>query len=337
MSLLTVDNLRIEFGSADAPLAAVDKVGFSIEAGEVVGLIGESGSGKSLTSRAIMGLVSYPGRVADGSITFDGRNVLEMSPKELRAFRAREVGMIFQDPFSSLSPVYRVGAQLAETLRVNSGLSRRAAKEAAVELLDRVGIPDPERRARSYPHELSGGQRQRVMIAFATAAKPRLLLADEPTTALDVTTQEQILALLAEMQRDNGMAMLLVSHDFGVIAQMCDRVVVMYGGRVVETGPIADIYESPKHPYTKALLASVPHLEVGDRGRRPLVLAGQPPQLGAIREGCVFAPRCSQAHDECTRVEMSLEPSGAAHQSACLLEPASAGRKQLPLTVGGVK
>jgi len=337
MSLLTVDSLRIEFGPTSNPLAAVDRVGFSIEAGEVVGLIGESGSGKSLTSRAIMRLVSYPGRITDGSITFDGRNILEMSPRELRDFRARDAGMIFQDPFSSLNPVYRVGAQLAETLRVNAGMSRRAARDTAVELLDSVGIPDAPRRAMSYPHELSGGMRQRVMIAFATAAKPRLLLADEPTTALDVTTQKQILTLLSDMQRDNTMAMLLVSHDFGVIAQMCDRVVVMYGGRVVESGQILDVYESPRHPYTKTLLASVPHLDVGERGRRPLALGGQPPQLGTIQQGCVFTPRCSQSREECTRVSMTLEPPDALHQSACPFEPTSVERMPLPLVIGGVR
>jgi len=336
MSLLTVDSLRIEFGPTSNPLTAVDRVGFSIEAGEVVGLIGESGSGKSLTSRAIMRLVSYPGRITDGSIIFDGRSILEMSPRELRDFRARDVGMIFQDPFSSLNPVYRVGAQLAETLRVNAGLSRRAARNTAVELLDSVGIPDAPRRAMSYPHELSGGMRQRVMIAFATAAKPRLLLADEPTTALDVTTQKQILTLLSDMRHDNTMAMLLVSHDFGVIAQMCDRVVVMYGGRVVESGQILDVYESPRHPYTKTLLASVPHLEVGERGRRRLIPGGQPPQPGTIQQGCVFTPRCSQSREECTRVSMTLEPPDSLHQSACPFEPTSVEPMPLPLVIGGV-
>jgi oligopeptide/dipeptide ABC transporter ATP-binding protein len=321
MTLLSVENLRVEFGTPAAPLVAVDDVTFSIGPGEILGLVGESGSGKSLTSRAIMRLVADPGRVSRGRIVFDGRDVLGLSDAELRRFRARDVGMIFQDPFSSLNPVLRVGRQLTETLRFNAGLDRRAARERGLELLHHVGIPDPGGCFDSYPHELSGGMRQRVMIALATAAGPRLLLADEPTTALDVTTQKQILTLLARMRRENGMSILLVSHDFGVIAQMCDRVAVMYGGHIVEAGPVLEVYDNPHHPYTRALLAAVPELDAAGRSGPPRVpLAGHPPELGSRPAGCVFAPRCTFARPECGAVAMDLETVGDDHQSACPFE-----------------
>ncbi|CAN5322741.1 ABC transporter ATP-binding protein [soil metagenome] len=261
MTLLSVKNLNIEFGHPKWPMSVVRDVNLEVAPGEVLGLVGESGSGKSLTSRSIMRLIQYPGRMTVDELNFDGRDVLSMTTKELRQFRATDVGMVFQDPFSSLNPVFRVGAQIAETLRHNLGLSRSQARTEGTALLERVGIPRPDRHFQSYPHELSGGMRQRVMIALATASKPRLLLADEPTTALDVLTQKQILKLLAEMRRDLGMAMVLVSHDFGVIAQMCDRVAVMYEGTIVETGAVEQIYDDPTHPYTKSLLASVPRLE----------------------------------------------------------------------------
>jgi oligopeptide/dipeptide ABC transporter ATP-binding protein len=241
----------------------------------------------------------------------------------LRTFRSKKVGMIFQDPFSSLNPVVRVGAQIGETLRLNVGCDRSEAKLKAIELLDSVGIPRPRERYRAYPHELSGGMRQRVMIALATASGPRLLLADEPTTALDVTTQKQILELLSQMRQDLGMAMLIVSHDFGVIAQMCDRVTVMYGGYVVESGPIEAIYDTPQHPYTRALLDSIPDIEVRESGVRRKVLAGQPPELGDISVGCPFASRCQYVRAECRMVTMDLEEVGADHYSACPFRPLS--------------
>lgn len=319
MNLLEMSDLRIDFGREAKPLRAVDGVSLCVGPGEVVGLVGESGSGKSLTSRAAMRLVPFPGRVT-GTVRFDGRDIHAMSKRELREFRAHEVGMIFQDPFSSLNPVFRVGAQLSETLRANRGLGRAAAKSEAISLLERVGIPEPSRRYRSYPHELSGGMRQRVMIALATASRPRLLLADEPTTALDVTTQQQILALLSEMRRQTDMSILLVSHDFGVIAQMCDRVAVMYGGQIVETGPVSRIYDAPQHPYTKALLAAVPELDRFDRGSAPAPLYGQPPELSAQRKGCVFVTRCPVARPDCETERMALQPIGAAHESACPFE-----------------
>lgn len=320
MSLLSISDLSIEFGSVDSPLVAVHGVGLSIEAGEVLGLVGESGSGKSLTSRAIMRLIKYPGRISNGEIRFDGRDVLKMSNRELRQFRGSEVGMVFQDPFSSLNPVFRIGAQLTDALRTNLHHDRSTAHKVAIDMLDRVGIPRPDHVYRSYPHELSGGMRQRVMIAMATAAQPRLLLADEPTTALDVLTQKQILLLLSEMRRELGMAMLLVSHDFGVIAQMCDRVAVMYGGQIVESGLVEAIYDSPQHPYTRALLQSVPELEVPDRSIRRQPLPGQPPEIGPLRHSCVFVDRCPHARDQCRSGTMELRSVSEGHYSACPFE-----------------
>ncbi|MEO6570722.1 MAG: ABC transporter ATP-binding protein [Ilumatobacteraceae bacterium] len=320
MSLLEIDDLSIEFGSPASPLVAVQRVSLSIAEGEVVGLVGESGSGKSLTCRAIMRLVAHPGRITGGDIRFDGRAVLDMSNQELRRFRRNDVGMVVQDPSSSLNPVFRIGNQMSTTLRTNLGLDRSAARSVAIEMLDGVGIPRADHVYRSYPHELSGGMRQRVMIALATAGQPRLLLADEPTTALDVLTQKQILLLLADMRRERNMAMLLVSHDFGVIAQMCDRVAVMYGGRIVETGAVADIYDDPHHPYTRSLLRSVPTLERTDRADRRDLFDGKPPEIGPVRHACVFVDRCPHARAECSTRSMELVSFGEGRQSACPFE-----------------
>ncbi len=319
--LLDIEGLRVDFGSKDSPMAAVKNANLQVGAGEIVGIVGESGSGKSLTCRAVMRLIASPGRVTHGSVRFDGRDVLGMRPAELREYRARDVGMIFQDPFSSLNPLLRVGRQLEETLRVNRGLGRKAARAEAVALLDSVGIPDPERRSRAHPHELSGGMRQRVMIALATSSQPRLLIADEPTTALDVTTQRQILELLARLREEQGTSIVLVSHDFGVIAQLCDRVVVMYGGHVVERGPIEEMYAAPQHPYTKALLESVPSLVPAQPGERRRAIAGQPPELSEEIPGCVFAPRCGYAEVRCTELAMVPVEVGPAHQCACCVLP----------------
>jgi oligopeptide/dipeptide ABC transporter ATP-binding protein len=321
VSLLEIEALRVEFPGADGPLAAVKGVDLALEAGEVVGLVGESGSGKSLTCRAVMRMIPEPGQIAGGSVRYEGEDVLGLSTAKLRDLRAHSIGMIYQNPFGSLNPTLRVGAQIAETLKVNRGMGRGAAKTEAVALLDRVGIEDPERRARAYPHELSGGMCQRVMIAIATASSPRLMLADEPTTALDVTTQAQILKLLGQMRAEEGMAMLLVSHDFGVIAQACDRVAVMYGGHIVETGPVETIYHEPEHPYTKALLNSVPELDSAGNVQRRAALAGHPPELSDVIPGCVFAPRCEHARPGCESVSMKLEKVGPAHDSACPVRP----------------
>jgi oligopeptide/dipeptide ABC transporter ATP-binding protein len=322
--LLSIEGLRVEFGSGDPPLVAVKDAALTVRQGEIVGLIGESGSGKSLTCRSVMRLIPRPGRVSAGRIEFDGRDVLAMTPAQLRDFRAHEAGMIYQDPFSSLNPVFRVRDQLAETLRANLGMGKAEARANAVALLDGVGIPDPERRALSYPHELSGGMRQRVMIALATASQPRLLLADEPTTALDVTTQAQILALLTRLRQERGMAVLLVSHDFGVIAQVCDRVVVMYGGHVVEAGPLDALYAGAQHPYTRALLESVPRLESAGHATRRPGIAGVPPELSDVLPGCVFKPRCRYARPECESISMALEPVAEGHETACPVRPFAA-------------
>ena len=327
-SLLEIEALRVEFPGEDGPLVAVRGVDLAIEQGEIVGLVGESGSGKSLTCRAVMQMVPEPGAISSGAIRFDGQDVLSLNKSRLRDLRAHSVGMIYQNPFGSLNPVTRVGAQIAETLRVNRGLGRDAAKKEAVALLDRVGIEDPERRCRAYPHELSGGMCQRVMIAIATASSPRLMLADEPTTALDVTTQAQILKLLGQMRAEEGMAMLLVSHDFGVIAQACDRVAVMYGGHIVETGPVETIYHEPEHPYTRALLNSVPELDSAGNVRRRAALAGHPPELSDVIPGCVFAPRCEHARPECEAVSMKLRGLSPDHATACPVRPfAGAGAR----------
>jgi oligopeptide/dipeptide ABC transporter ATP-binding protein len=328
MSLLEIESLRVEFPGEEGQLIAVKGVDLAVEQGEVVGLVGESGSGKSLTCRAVMRMVPEPGVVSAGQVRFDGEDVLSLGTSELRDFRAHSVGMIYQNPFGSLNPTMKIGAQIAETLKVNKGMKRDAAKKEAVALLDRVGIEDPERRARSYPHELSGGMCQRVMIAISTASSPRLMLADEPTTALDVTTQAQILNLLAKMRAEEGMAMLLVSHDFGVIAQACDRVAVMYGGHIVETGPVETIYHEPEHPYTRALLNSVPELDSAGNVKRRAALAGHPPELADVIPGCVFAPRCEHAKPACAEVAMKLEPVGPDHASACPVRPyANAGAR----------
>jgi oligopeptide/dipeptide ABC transporter ATP-binding protein len=321
MSLLEIESLRIEFPGEDGSLVAVKGVDLAIEQGEVVGLVGESGSGKSLTCRAVMRMVPEPGEIAAGQVRFDGEDVTSFDKSKLRDFRAHSVGMIYQNPFGSLNPTMRVGAQIAETLKVNRGMKRDAARKEALALLERVGIEDPEHRYRAYPHELSGGMCQRVMIAIATASSPRLMLADEPTTALDVTTQAQILKLLAQMSAEEGMAMLLVSHDFGVIAQACDRVAVMYGGHIVETGPVERIYHEPEHPYTKALLNSVPELDSAGNVQRRAALGGHPPELSDVIPGCVFAPRCEHARPECKSISMKLERVGPAHESACPVRP----------------
>jgi oligopeptide/dipeptide ABC transporter ATP-binding protein len=321
MSLLEIESLRVEFPGEEGPLVAVKGVDLAVEQGEVLGLVGESGSGKSLTCRAVMRMVPEPGTISAGQVRFDGEDVMSLGTKQLREFRAHSVGMIYQNPFGSLNPTMRIGAQIAETLKVNRGMSKKAAKVESLALLERVGIEDPEHRYRAYPHELSGGMCQRVMIAIATASSPRLMLADEPTTALDVTTQAQILKLLAQMSAEEGMGMLLVSHDFGVIAQACDRVAVMYGGHIVETGPVETIYHEPEHPYTRALLNSVPELDSAGNVQRRAALAGHPPELSDVIPGCVFAPRCEHAKPECAAVSMKLEKVGPEHESACPVRP----------------
>jgi oligopeptide/dipeptide ABC transporter ATP-binding protein len=277
-------------------------------------VVGESGSGKSLTALAVLGLVPQPaGRIARGRVCFNGQELDQGAKARLRG---RDIAMIFQEPMSALNPVFSVGEQVAEGLRVHEKLSRRAALDRAEQLLRRVGIPEPRRRLAQYPHELSGGMRQRVMIAAALACRPRLLIADEPTTALDVTIQAQILALLAELQRETGMAVLLITHDLGVIAQVVRRVAVMYAGRVVETGPVARVFEAPAHPYTEALLRSIPALNT-EATRLPAI-PGTVPVPSAWPAGCRFHPRCAQAEAACTLALPELRAAGAGHDAACL-------------------
>ena len=313
---MTIENLRIAFPHRTGAVGVVRGVNLEIQPGETVGLVGESGSGKSLTCRSIIRLTP-PRAQFSANVHFDGHDVMTMNTRELREHRAHNVGMIFQDPFSCFNPTKRVGEQVAETLRVNAGMSKAAARSRAIELLASVEIDRPEQRFRAYPHELSGGMRQRVMIAIAIATGPRLLIADEPTTALDVTTQAQILTLIEKRRRDLNMAVMLVSHDFGVIAQACQRVAVMYAGYVVEAGPVDEICARPQHPYTRALLESIPSLESAGRHIRRAGIPGQPPTPGEMGPGCPFARRCAFARPECAGVDMALEEVGEAHTTAC--------------------
>ncbi|HEX2531169.1 MAG TPA: oligopeptide/dipeptide ABC transporter ATP-binding protein [Burkholderiaceae bacterium] len=305
MALLDIQNLRVEFGSATAPFTAVDGLDLTIEAGEVVGIVGESGSGKSVTSLALMGLVDDPGRVTAERMAFDGRDLLGMPARERRGLLGKDIAMIFQDPMTSLNPCFTVAYQLIETLRVHEGrASAKALRAKALALLKQVEIPDPQRRLDAYPHQLSGGMSQRVMVAMAIACNPRLLIADEPTTALDVTVQAQILELLLQLQRERGMALMLITHDLSVVAQTAQRVVVMYAGQVVETGRVPEIFNTPRHPYTQALLAALPE---HNRGRARLqTIPGVVPGQYDRPTGCLLHPRCPYATEHCRTVRPAL-------------------------------
>ena len=304
MALLEIKKLRVEFGSTAAPFTAVDGLDLEVEAGEVIGIVGESGSGKSVTSLALMGLIDYPGRVKGERMAFDGRDLLTMPDKERRGLLGKDIAMIFQDPMTSLNPSYTVAYQLMETLRVHQGGSGKALRAKALALLKQVDIPDPERRLDAYPHQLSGGMSQRVMVAIAIACNPRLLIADEPTTALDVTVQAQMLELLLQLQRDRGMALMLITHDLSVVAQTAQRVMVMYAGQVVETGRVPDIFNAPKHPYTQALLAALPEHNIG-RARLQTIPGVVPGQYDRP-SGCLLSPRCAYAQDRCRQVRPEL-------------------------------
>jgi len=311
-----VEDLHTGFPTLEGLLLATNGVSFSLERGATLALVGESGSGKSMTCRSIIGLVPKPGEIIEGRVVFNGRDLLGLSRSELRKVRGGEIGMVFQDPTASLNPVYKVGNQIVEVLKIKRRMGARAATRRAIELLDRVGIASPETQFHSYPHEMSGGMRQRAMIASAIAAEPKLLIADEPTAALDVTVQAQIMTLLTELQEDTGMAMILVSHDFGVIAQHCDHVAVMYAGYIVEQAPVQEIFDHPGHPYTHALLASIPQLDPGRRSEI-VPVTGQPPELSRLPPGCPFSPRCGFVGDGCHSVPMSLQPVGTDHVTAC--------------------
>ncbi|MFV0259459.1 MAG: ABC transporter ATP-binding protein [Acidimicrobiales bacterium] len=305
--LLEVDNLTVRFDTADGVVNAVTDLSWRLHGGETLAILGESGSGKSVSVQAIMGLVPMPpGRIDRGSIRYRGTELVGADDKLMRTIRGPEIAMVFQDPLSGLNPVYRVGWQIAEMFRVHRGLGRRQANGAAIELMRRVGIPHPEQRARQYPHEFSGGMRQRAMIAMALALEPKVLVADEPTTALDVTVQAQIMELLAELQATTGMGLVLITHDLGVVASVADRVITMYGGRAVETGGAAAFYARPAHPYSRALMASVPRL-TGSVHRLDAI-PGSPPSMLRLPPGCSFHPRCGFAVEACRAAVPALEP-----------------------------
>ena len=305
MALLEIENLSVQFPSGRAVMQAVDGVSLSLEAGEVLGIVGESGSGKSVTMMALMGLGSYPGRVTADRLRFDGHDLLALSPGERSRLTGKDVAMIFQDPTTSLNPCFTVGFQLAETLRLHLGMDRRAARRRCIELLEQVGIPEPESRLKAYPHQMSGGMNQRVMIAMAIACNPKLLIADEPTTALDVTVQAQILDLLRGLQGERGMALVLITHNMGVVSEMAQRVAVMYAGQVMEQRGAQQLFAQPRHPYTQALLAALP--ERSDTAARLATIAGMVPGLYDRPSGCLFAPRCSRAADACRAARPPLQ------------------------------
>ncbi len=318
--LLQVTNLRIEIPGRRGILVAVDDISFTIGEGEVLGVVGESGAGKSLTGAAVIGLLEPPCRIAGGEILFQGRRIDNLSYEKLRRIRGRHIGMVFQDPLTSLNPLYTVGRQLTETILTHTDLGERAARTRALELLKEGGIPAAERRIDQYPHEFSGGMRQRVVIALALCANPRLIIADEPTTALDVSIQAQIISLLKRLCREHGAAVMLVTHDMGVIAETADRVAVMYAGRIVEVGPVADVVLRAKHPYTVGLMGSIPL--VGHDVARLTQIDGAMPRLNAIPPGCAFNPRCPKAFARCRQERPELEPVGPTQAACWLYDPA---------------
>ncbi len=321
--LLTVEDLRVSFHTDDGIVHAVDGISYSVDAGKTLGIVGESGSGKSVSSLTTLGLTRAQGGRIEGRMMFEGQDLVTLADDQMRTIRGNEIAMIFQDPLSSLHPFYKVGAQLVEAVLIHRKVSKSAARTRAVELLELVGIPDPRRRVDQYPHEFSGGMRQRAMIAMALANEPRLLIADEPTTALDVTVQAQILALLEDLQRRLGMAIIIITHDLGVVAEIADEIAVMYAGRIVEHGTTAQIFGSPQHPYTWGLLKSIPRLD-SPRGEELVPISGRPPSLINRPSGCHFHPRCPYVQDEHRRVDPKLAPVPGQpdHQVACLLDPA---------------
>ncbi len=316
-TLLEIEDLRTQFFTTQGTVKAVDGVSYTVEEGETVAIVGESGCGKSVSALSILRLIpDPPGEIVGGRIVFRDRNLLELSDEEIRRVRGREIAMVFQEPMTSLNPVLTIGVQLTETLMHHLGMDDGAATSRAIELLDMVGIPDPERRLAQYPHHFSGGMRQRVMIAMALSCEPKLIIADEPTTALDVTIQAQILEVMKELTRRLGVALIIITHNLGVVARYADRVNVMYAGKIIECGTARDVYGDPKHPYTLGLLASVPRLDQA-RGTRLIPIEGQPPDLTQLDDGCAFRPRCRFAVEKCTGAIPPLERLGGAHFSAC--------------------
>ena len=321
-ALLEVRDLTVSFDTEDGVVHAVDGISYSVEPGKSLGIVGESGSGKTVGTLTIMGLTRSPNTTIGGEALFEGENLLTLDEERMREIRGNEIAMIFQDPLSSLHPFFTIGDQMVEAIRVHRNVSKKAAEDRSAELLGMVGIPDPRQRLSGHPYELSGGMRQRVMIAMALANDPRLLIADEPTTALDVTVQAQILELVASLQRETGTALVIITHDLGVVAEVADEVAVMYAGRIVERAPVDELFARPEHPYTWGLLDSIPRLDRPvSEGLTPI--PGRPPSLIAPPPGCAFNPRCEFAMDECRSVIPPLEPSpaSAGHLVACHLEP----------------
>jgi peptide/nickel transport system ATP-binding protein len=321
MSLLQVQNLVVEFPTRRGTLRALDDISFDIAPGEILGVVGESGAGKSLTGASIIGLLEPPGRVAGGQIVLQGQRIDQLSADEMRHIRGRKIGAIFQDPLTSLNPLYTIGRQLTETIMAHLPMSPSQARQRAIELLQDTGIPAAEQRIEHYPHQFSGGMRQRVVIALALAAEPQLIVADEPTTALDVSIQAQIISLLKKVCKDRGAAVMLITHDMGVIAETCDRVAVMYAGRIAEIGPVREVINHSAHPYTRGLMACIPDM---DSDRENLnQIDGAMPRLNAIPQGCAFNPRCPQVHERCGQQRPELMPAGAT-RAACWLHHSQA-------------
>jgi oligopeptide/dipeptide ABC transporter ATP-binding protein len=315
---LAVSDLRTRFGGSSAGATVVDGVTFTLQPGRTTALVGESGCGKSVTALSLMRLIEPPGRIVSGSVTLDGRDLLTLDEREMEQVRGARIGMVFQDPLTSLNPALSIGRQIVETLQAHQPMSRTAAERKAIELLARVGVANPERRIHDYPHHFSGGMRQRVLIAAAIGCSPSVIIADEPTTALDVTVQAKILRLLHDLQRDMGAALLLITHDLGVVAAMADEVLVMYAGRIVERADVDTLFHNPRHPYTKALLACVAGIE--DDRRTPLEpIGGSAPDLRYPPPGCRFAPRCPSAQDICRRRDQTLRSISSHHEVACVL------------------
>ncbi|MDT0344288.1 ABC transporter ATP-binding protein [Streptomyces litchfieldiae] len=312
---LAVDGLSVRVQTPDGPVPVVRDVGFSVRSGQTLALLGESGCGKSMTAQAIAGLLDPVAEVVGGEVLLNGTDVLRLSPRERRRLAGPGLAVVFQDALTALNPVYTVGSQLAEPFRIHEGLSRRAAAEKAIELMERVGIPEPRSRAKAYPHQFSGGMRQRLLIAMAVALRPTVLLADEPTTALDVTVQAQIMELLAELRRETRMALVLITHDLAVVAEQADEVAVMYAGSIVESGPVEEVFGAPRHPYTRGLLSSVPADH--PRGTRLLSIEGSPPRPATLPAGCAFSDRCPMARERCATEAPPLTGTGPGRASAC--------------------
>ena len=331
--VLSVRNLEVAFPTRRRTLTAVDRVSFDIAPGEVLGVVGESGAGKSLTGAAVIGLLEPPGRIMGGEVRLKGQRIDNLTPEEMRKVRGKRIGMVFQDPLTSLNPLYRIGDQIIETIRTHSRLSEAQARERAVLLLQEAGIQGARARIDSYPHEFSGGMRQRVVLALALCAEPDLLIADEPTTALDVSIQAQIITLLKRLCRERGTAVMLITHDMGVIAETADRVAVMYAGRIVEIGPVRDVVQHPHHPYTKGLMGAIPTL--GPLAERLVQIPGTMPRLGAIPQGCAFHPRCAFAFDRCRVARPEAMPAGAS-QAACWLVAQNGVENVAPSTAANV-